>query len=358
MTMTGFTRSGLRFRPYDLPSTIRTRGRGRIGRGVRQRSRFGRSFTRTQNRRQTRSGQGVTTQHDERRIYTKHTMPRRMKVRWKRFSNKVHAVAEKDYGSRTVVLNKSVTFSNTTNGNHGLAYMGLYTAQGTGDSFMADLDTISGLENPGNPTAAAGITVLDTTKFIFKSAVLDLTFRNTSTFNTLGVLGAASEAKLEVDVYEIISGREWTDTDSTQSDITSVFTRGAGLTPNLGGIGTGVTLSQRGVTPWDIPAALAYFRCKILRKTKYFLPNGDTFTYQVRDPKRRFLYQERMDKIGGGNMPRWSRHLLVLFKLVPGLTVGTGVATYQENLTAGITRKYLYKIEGANEDRDSYLANT
>ena len=86
--------------------------------------------------------------------------------------------------------------------------------------------------------------------------------------------------------------------------------------------------------------------------------NNDTFTYQVRDPKRRVITEEKMREAVGGNLPRWTRHLLIIFKLVPGLTVGSTDGTYKEQLYMGITRKYFYKIEGVNADRDRYLANT
>jgi len=331
-----------------------------LGRRVRQRS--GRSFTaQSQTRRNPRSGQGVTTQHDERRIYVKRSMPRFKRRAWKRFTYKIHAVAEKDLGSRSVIFNKSQAFSNTTSGNHGLGYCALYSAGGTGDSFMSDMTNMSGLENSGNPTAAAGSTVGDSTKFIFKSAIMDVTFRNTSgiwSADQTPVNTLTSEAKLEVDVYEILSSKEWTNTANDYSDITSALGLGATQTLNIGGTGTGVTLALRGVTPWDLPAALGFWRIKILKKTKFMVPNSDTFTYQIRDPKRRIVMQEKMETQNGGNKPGWTRHLLVLFKLTPGLTVGSTSGTYREQLTMGITRKYFYKIDGSSEDRDRYLANT
>jgi len=343
--------------PYNLrPRPNRKRpyvGRA-VGRRVRPRS--SRSFTQTRTQRRQRSGQGVTTQRDERRIYTKRSMPYGQKRQWKRFTNRVHAVSEKDLGSRTVVFNKLQAFSNVTSGNQGVAYCALYSANGTGDSFMADLNSMSALENTGNPTSAAGITVADTTKWIFKSGIMDVTLRNTSTFTDSLGTETASEAKLEVDVYEILSSKEWSTTTATYSDITSALAgKGTTITANIGGAGTGVTLPLRGVTPWDAPAGLGFFRMKILKKTKYFVPNGDTFTYQMRDPKRRVAMQEKMETIQGGNKPGWTRHLLIIFKLVPGLTIGNVAGTYQESLTLGITRKYFYKVEGANEDRDRYV---
>jgi len=312
----------------------------------------------------TRSGAGVTVQHDARRIYQKKRMPRFRRKRWKAFSRKVAAVGERDLGSRSVVFNRTQQFFNQTTDNHNLAYIALYSAFGV-DSWMADINNLSGLENPGNPTAAAGTTVQDTTKWIFKSAILDITVRNTSGIITVVSVGNAaptyvldSTAKLEVDVYELISGREWSTIDGTQSDITSIFSKGSSSTLNIGGAGTGIDLSFRGVTPWDLPYALSYWRLKILRKTKYFVNNGDTFTYQVRDPKRRVITQERMEKTAGGNKPGWTRHIMIISKLVPGNTVGPLVGNYVESMHIGMTRKYFYKIEGASEDRDRMLKNT
>lgn len=333
------TRSGKRFR--SRPS-VRTQKRIRAAPALRS------------NQRQMHSGLGVTVQHDERRIYSKRSMPRYKKRGWKRFTNKVHAVSEKDLGSRTVVFNKSQTFSNTTAGNQGLSYCSLYSV-GSTDSWMDDIVNLSGLENIGNPTAAAGDTVYNTTKWLFKSAILDVTLRNVSTLMTGGVDNLDATAKLEVDVYEIISSREWKDDVNESFSVTDALAYGASVTGTLANTGTAISMALRGCSPWDIPAALSYFRLKILKKTKYFIGNGDTFTYQIRDPRRHTILEKRMVNIGGGNLPRFTRHVLCVFKLVPGLTVGTTNGTYKEQLAMGMTRKYFYKIEGLRDDRHRYL---
>lgn len=315
------------------------------------------------------SGVGVTVQHDARQIYRKRRMPRRMKRKWKRFTRSVHAVAEKDLGSRTVVFNRAQTFSNVTNGNQGLGYLALYSGNGAGDTWMRDLSNISINDNSGTTDLrATGDFIYLSTKFIFKSAVLDITIRNTSTYTAVATPVLSSNAKLELDIYEILSGREWIDYDVTPtetaqafSDLTAVFAQGAGETDNISGgagLGTGLSILQRGTTPWDLPQALSRFRLKILKKTKYFIPNGDTITYQLRDPKRRVATKRMLEFIGGGNKPRWTRHVFIIFKLVPGFTIGEGVDTYQESISIGMTRKYFYKIEGQSEDRDIYISGT
>lgn len=320
-----------------------------------------RTFSNTRTRRRTRratSAIGVTTQHDERRIYQKKRMPRSKRRRWLRFKNKVLAVGEKELGSRTIVYNTSNEFSNSTATSHGFACLGLYTGQGDA-SWTSDLSTLVDYENTGNPTAAAGDTVQLTSKFIFKSAIADFTFRNTSTVRSTGPVYALSgSAKLEVDVYELLIKRSSSDNVVTYQSVSNMFdTRGSDDTLTIGGGIPDLRHYRRGVSPWDLPHALSYFGIKILRKTKYMVPNGDTFTYQVRDPKRRVATRQRLDRIGGVNVPGWTRHLYVIFKLVPGLTVADSDGNYQERLTVGMTRKYFYKIEGIKEDRDYYLQN-
>ena len=85
------------------------------------------------------------------------------------------------------------------------------------------------------------------------------------------------------------------------------------------------------------------------------VPNGEVFTYQVRDPKRRSFLQKDMNQMEGYNRPGATRIVYFVAKLVPGLTVGSTNGTFQEQLYIGCTRKYLYKIEGNNDDRTGYF---
>jgi len=337
------TRSGKRYggsRPSNM--TYRAAKRARYGRS--------RSNTMTQ-RRRSRSGLGVTTQHDERLIYRKRSMPRRMKRSWKRFKNKVHAVSEKDLGTRTVVFNATYGLSSVLPDNHTVGTFAVY-GMSSSNLQLNDLSAISNLENSGDPTAAAGVTIDKTTKIIFKSGIMDLTFRNTSSKNGTG---AVAEAKLETDIYECIVRKEADDTNTNYADFNEMLTRGYTDTKNIGGTGLGLNSLQRGTTPWDFPNALSYFGIKILKKTKFFTNNGDTFTYQIRDPRRHVVSFNRLQRAGGCNMPGLTRFIWVVTKLVPGLTKSVNTGDYTESLTIGCTRKYFYKVEGVNEDRDRYL---
>jgi len=344
------TRSGLQYRRGGASFMGPLQRRSAVARA--QQFRRGQSFTMNRRRRQT-SGIGITTQHDERRIYRKKSMPRRQKRRWKTFKNKVLAVSEKDLGSRMVVFNKTYTFSNTNPANHAAGNLAIYPGA-SGNAYLNDMVNIVSTE-VGTWTAASGEVIDKTSKYIFKSAVLDLTFRNSSTFTAASTPAPDSSAKMETDVYEIIVGHSGTDTSGVYTDLFAMLQAGFTDTLNIGGAGTGLGLQVRGVTPFECCAGLSRFKIKILKKTKFMTPNGDTFTYQVRDP-RRHVGDQNFINLNGVNIRGWTRWVLFISKLVPGLTVGTGAGTYQESIDVGVTRKYFYKIEGVSEDRDRFIA--
>lgn len=339
-------------------------GRTRSGRSFRGNPRQKRQRTvRGPVKKFVRSTPGVTQQHDVRNVYRKRRMPRRRRRAWKRFSRKVNAVSEKTLGSNTVVFNlpAGYTQTNTTAGAHGVYSFALYGNSSGTRAHMNDLRAISLLPNFGDQTAAAGESTFDTTKFIFKSGVLDITMVNTSTVNVLvdSVLTAVPDAsmKLEVDVYELISSRKWLDSTMAASTVEEMLNRGGALTTQIGGAGAGFDNAARGVTPWDLPTALSYFRVKILKKTKYFLENRGILTYQIRDPKRHVFNQESMERWNNVNRPGVTRFVYIIFKKVPGtLPLGTLINQSAESMTFGITRKYLYKVEGVTEDRDNLVA--
>jgi len=331
-------------------------GAGRaFGRFVTNRLRL-RPMSGTQTRTRTKnktSGQGVSTQHDRKLIYVKKRMPYKKRQKWKRFKGKVLAVAERNLGTRTVVFNKSISTTNNVFGNHGLLSVGLYGHTSTTSSEWNDINAIAALENIADPSAIGGNTTYLNTKFFFQSGVMDATFRNTSIDNDT----LAENVPIEMDVYELQVGAM---TDNTANDLRSpinLFEKAQNDTNIIGGPGIskdGCDIEKRGVTPFDVPTALSRYRVKILKKTKYFLSGGQTITYQYRDPSRRVMYKQRMQETSGFSR-KFTKILWVVYKAVPGFAVGTGNFNVTERLSVGLTRKYMYKIEGMNEDRDAYI---
>lgn len=305
-----------------------------------------------------RSGLGVTTQHDTKSVYRKKKMPYRKKRRWKRFVKKVHGVAEKDLGSRQVVFNLNKLFQNSTDGNHIVFGLCLYPQKST-TNYYSDLNNISALENSGDPTAAAGVTVDNASKYLFQSAILDLTVRNRSVIYSGASAGFDSALKMEVDVYEVSFKKFAEDAVAGyKNTIEELLNDNETKTKAIGGAGTEIGYLKRGVTPFELSYTLSRYGMKIWKKTKYQLNNNDTFTYQMRDPKRRVAMQEDLENQGSFNRPGWTRGIIVVAKMTPGYTLGIGDGQVIERIHVGCTRKYLYKIEGISEDRTSYIAQT
>lgn len=346
-----------------LPAVFGSGGRlsGLVNRMGRMRStarsaRLGASRSSTTTRTRTQgnvSGIGVTTQRDSKFVYAKRRMPRRRRNNWKRFGRKVHAISERELGSRTVVRNVTYAHSNSVAGNHIVATAYLYPQRGTAN-IADDLFQIGGLENIADPTAAAGSSLSPSTKFLFQSAVLDLTIRNTSGYRDNGnpaLIVPSSDLKLELDVYEVSVGTSTEETGFTFVDLVALFQDNATRTGPIGGTGTEIDIVARGVTPWDTTYALSRWRIRIWKKTKYLIPNGDVITYQVRDPRRHVSNMRDVQARDGFNRPGWTRCIFMIGKVVPGLTVGTAGNEVLERITIGSTRKYMYKVEGVNEDR-------
>lgn len=331
-----------------------TRGLTTLRSAVGRRQRRGRqSYYALKRKTRGKSGIGVTGQHDVRRVYTKRSMPIGKKKRWRRFAGKVHAVAEKDWGTQQGVFNINVVSSNTNSSNQNTQSFYLYSLKGTA-SYASDLYNLSDWIDNGANTANTGLIVDRSSKVIFQSGVLDLTIRNASTYNNGTILQPVSEARMEVDVYEVLVRKKSEDNGVAITTLESMLYLGTSDIQPVGGALNKIDINKRGCTPFDLSYPLSRYGIKILSKTKYQISNNDQITYQIRDPKRRVINLREMSNATGFNLPGWTRCVLVIGKLAPGLTVGPGTSQYQEVLQFGITRKYSYKIENYSEDRSVY----
>lgn len=296
------------------------------------------------------SGRGLTSEYDKAFIYARKRMPWKKRRRWRNFTKKVHAVAEKELGTRTVLFNIGQSETNQTANNQGSLTFCLYGLQST-KSWLSDMQYIGDLENALDPTASTGNRVSDNGKMVFQSAVMDLTLRNISSKD--GVID--NEATLETDIYEISMRKDAELGPNIFADMTDLLDSNntAGIyDQNTSSLGTAIKIEQRGCTPFEKTKSLSTYGIKIWRKTKYFLKPGQTLTYQTRDPKRHAVYKNRILKSDAGfNYPGMTKILFVVFKAVPGITVGAGAGQTQEKVTWGVTRKYMYKVEGIQEDR-------
>lgn len=278
-------------------------------------NRISRSFTGTQTQRNNRptAGIGVTGQYDRKLIYRKRNMPKFKKRRWRKFINRVHAVAERELGSNTIVFNSRVVTTNSAAASQLVSHFACYGAfGGTGvNPSLNDLRYIGALNNQGNPTIADGVSVQKSTRYFFESAIMDITIQNTSYILSQALAPVyASECKVECDVYEILVRRSML-TESNGSvtnalDLNQLYAFNPADTPAVKDNNTSPTtneifITSRGATPFDMTYATSMFGIKVLKKTKYMLAQGETVTYQYRDPKRRSCERADLFAEGGFN---------------------------------------------------------
>lgn len=311
-------------------------------RGVRQRM-FSRNRTMTRKKR-TSVGRGVTDNYDRRTIYRKRQMPRWRKRSWKRFKSRVHAVGEKDLGTRTVLFNKTETFSLTgiQAGKQLTGDLPLYSIKSGLGAPFSDIRTIMDTEN----------IIPNTGKLLFQSGIFDMTVVNTSHEDN-GAGEPGNGIDVEVDVYYMTANTEFEKVGGTSKTMLAALADGASETPNLGTAITGITMESRGATPWDIPQALSAFKIKIWKKTKYTLGPGKSFTYQMRDPRRHVLDKATINDYTGTNKPGLTKWVVLIAKPIPGFVDGNGANT---RLECGVTRKYSYKVDSTSDDADAVLS--
>jgi len=303
-----------------------------VGFGVRTAGRVARSFagSRTRTRNATRSGVGVTTDHDFRRVYVKRRMPAAKRRRWKRFVRKVDAVAERKKGTFSVVMNtvKRETVPINAQRMYGIELFGYRGTAAVGpDSYDRDMYEMALMTKPGDPTA--NIEVWNR-KLHFRSAVLDVTFRN------LGV------AAVELDLYEYVVKKDVPflrlidliiDSQADPATITG---------------GSTLTHDVVGTTPFQINAALKYIT--IMKKTKVFMPSGGTSTYQIRKPQNRWWSTSEVNEKSGHFAKRgWTCGIWIVQKGVPGLDLVTNARALDSDVIASITRTYCLKTIDTQE---------
>lgn len=308
----------------------------------------------------TRNGVLGGTNADQRMIYRRKRMPKSKRRRWVRFVKKVQAVDDKELGTQTVLFNDQITQKTgaVASGGQGTLTLALYPFFNSSKGWLDDMNLIHNMDNVGNPTAAAGTTTYTSTKFMFTSAIMDVTVRNISTlaYNE-GTQQAPvivdkldGQAALELDIYTMTVRKEISDNVSQWASISDLLN--SNDDPEIGGTGTGISIQDRGASPFEFGPQMARFGVKILKKQKFFIPNGQTVTFQTRDPKRHVIIKDRLSKTEGFNKPGWTQIFFFIYKLVPGLTQGTSEGTYRAQIAVGVTRKYAYKVEGRTEARE------
>lgn len=267
-----------------------------------------------------KSGTGVTTQYDAKTVYRRKRMPRKKKKQWRKFVKKVHAAQDSQIATRSVILNNQLQIGGVGNTTQTYGSISLYGWRGTnaldnvGSSDIQDIR----LKDANTDGAAE--------RYKFITGVLDITANN---------IGGTD---LEVDVYEIgYTGRGVLNNASLQAEYIQALANTPTQPGGSGGAMTAPTITSRGWTPFNCSlASIKGF--KIYKKKKYLLAQGNTFTYQVRDPKAHWVDGNDIQVPGEFAKKGLTKLLFFIIKPVTG-AVGD---TYE--MVVGATRSYHYKI--------------
>lgn len=302
----------------------------RAYRAVQKYRKSGNSRTLTKNT--VRSGNGVTSQRDVRQVYRRRRMPRRKRKRWVNFVKKVHAATDASVATRSVLFNNTLQIGGTAAAQT-VGTISLYGWRGTVATDAvgtADVRTMTQRDADIDATNE---------KWRFTSGVLDCTASN---------IGGAP---LEVDVYEVIkTGRSRVTNGNLNLEYTAMLAATDPQPSGAGGAYTNPTIFTRGWTPFNCSLA-SVKGIKIIKKTKYFLPEGETFTYQIRDPKNHWVGGEDINDASGNEFCKegMTRMLFIVAKSV----VGSLSDTFE--LVVGCTRSYHYKVYQSNKHYDGTL---
>lgn len=314
-----------------------------IGSGIRTigRSAFGGSGSRTRTRESGRSGVGVTTDRDFRNVYRKKWMPKRRKRQWKRFTRKVEAVAEKKRGTFSLVFNtvRRETVADNFQRMYGISLYGYAGTAVVGpDAYERDMFNIASSLKPGD---SAITTEVWNRRIHFRSAVLDITFRNVH-----------ATAAVELDIYEWICKKD-TPFPTLSDMVINGFTDPAAST--VAGSNT-LTQDDVGTTPFQCPPALRYLT--ILKKTKVFIPINGTATYQIRKPANRWWGTSQLDEGTSLFFAKrgWTCGLWMVQKGVPGMIAAVPARALSSDVVMSITRTYCLKTIDTQEiDTSMYV---
>jgi len=292
-----------------------------------------RSYTKTTRKRGS-SGPGVTQQRDYKVQYVKKNMPRYKKRIWKNFKKKVDYINNAKLGTFSAVFNSSGRYASAFDGQD----FGSFLLCGRGGEDLFGEVGNRDLEDIASSTSNSG-------SINIRSAVFDATFTNTG------------NSKLEVDVYHVRYGRESQAKNLSQVfNISNANRTSTGFTVQAGTTSSTLTMSSRGATPFNFPQAISLCGMKILKKIKYFVETGETFTYQIRDPREYKIKRQEllpMDNIDDGFVqPYKTQGLIVVIKTVVSTDSQPGELTY------GVTRSYTYCIAEADNVTQIALKRT
>lgn len=286
------------------------------------------------------SGTGVTTQLDAKTIYRKKRMPRRQRKRWASFKNKVKA-AQDDRGTTSITFSdqNNQFGTDTVGGTRRNLLQAVHLSGTNGGLFGWELGSQDLLRIVTNDDY---VNDNESGKFTMKSAIMDVTVTNPTPSGELQYHGA-----LEVDLYEISYGKKRPNLDS----MTNVWNQGIANTTAAIAAQPKASIAFRGVSPFEMCESLSLAGMRIIKKTKYFISEGHSISYQMRDPRNTVYNVSDIKNPQVGYIGKRTRSILLVAKPVD--VIGDNVTF---NLLTKTSRHYKYTCDGLRDDRTAYIS--
>lgn len=264
----------------------------------------------------------TTPQHDAKRQYKFKRSSKKRRVRWAKFVKKVQAATISEQGHTTIVRNSSLPVLFTSPTRQGWLSCMMYGERGTGTSYEIgnfDIYEIIAADNRLDFQTAK--------KVKFLNCVLDVTIAN------VGVPAA------EIDCYEVryYGSTQQSVQQCLQRDENQVPETVANVSPALN---EPMDIGDRGVTLFDLPEFIRSAKCKIFKKTKFFLKGGDAITMQMRDPKQH-IYNTAEQAPYTTNQNKFATKFTKGYFFVVKTVVGGDTSPA---VTIAATRSYKYTI--------------
>lgn len=312
-----------RYMPYIRTALRVGRAAYNVYRGVRGRTASARTI------RGGGDGNGITTQHDRTFQYRYKKLNRRKRRMIKKRVKRFNRMLARSLGTNTILRNDSITSTVATAAQQGYGTVVMYGWDGTNNANECGNDDVYQIvANDGRITSS--------TKIKFYDCVMDVTFRNTG------------QSSMELDVYEFYTRADNMPYTSTGS----IFGNADADTPIIGA-GASLGVGTRGVTPFELPVFCE--NIKILKKVKYFLPTGNSGTFQMKNRKIKELWGSDIGDVSGGvghgkifHRNGWTKGLIFICKSMVGEEQGPG-------LTVGCTRVYRYTINDVAQAQDARI---
>jgi len=307
-----------------------------LGRAMRGRARGRMSSGSRSSRRGAEYG-NITFQNDEHQMYRRKRAPRRVRIKARRAYKRFNYMLNKSLGLHSMIIPTTQTMTAVPTTGSDAQVCAFYSIYGGGTNST----TVGTQTNPANgdlnflmrahENSTAALSGVPSTKFRFRSAVMNLNIKNTATTDA-----SYRDGLCFVDLYHVVCRKNITDSTGGGSAIT-VWADAIAHTPTLAGVNA-VNVNSDSITPFDIGQFGQMYTIRRVRRVR--LSAQQTFSTQIRDAGD---YEIEFDDISRWNHLANKTEGFMIVAYNPSAVPGTGVRG-SVSLEVNCNKKYHYTV--------------